>query len=42
MDAIARPDFVDNVQAGGKIFRGGATMISRSRQSVKIKNTVLL
>ena len=31
------PDFGENVRRGGKIFRGGATMISPSRQRVKIK-----
>ena len=30
-------DFGENVRGGGKIFRGGATMISPSRQRVKIK-----
>ena len=30
-------DFGENVKGGGKIFRGGATMISPSRQRVKIK-----
>ena len=38
---MARPDFGENVRGGGKIFRGGATMISPSRQRVKIKNTLL-
>ena len=35
LDSIlgARPDFGENVRGGGKIFRGGATMISPSRQS---------
>ena len=28
----ARPDFGENVRGGGKIFRGGATMISRTEQ----------
>ena len=32
-----RPDFGENVRGGGKIFRGGATMISPSLQRVKIK-----
>ena len=40
--AKSRPDFGENVRGGGKIFRGGATMISPSRQRVKIKNTLLL
>ena len=35
------PDFGENARGGGKIFRGGATMISPSRQRVKIKNTLL-
>ena len=30
-----RPDFRENVRGGEKIFRGGATMISTSRQRVK-------
>ena len=30
-------DFGENVKGGGKIFRGGATMISPSRQRIKIK-----
>ena len=33
----SRPDFGENVRGGGKIFRGGVTMISSSRQRVKIK-----
>ena len=32
-----RPDFGENVREGEKIFRGSATMISPSRQRVKIK-----
>ena len=39
---MSKPDFGENVRGGGKIFRGGATMISSSRQRVKIKNTLLL
>ena len=35
----ARPDFGENVRGGGKIFRGGATMISPDRLRVKIKKT---
>ena len=31
------PDFGENVRKDGKFFRGGATMISPSRQRVKIK-----
>ena len=34
---FSRPDFGENVREGGKIFRGGAIMISSSRQRVKIK-----
>ena len=33
----AKPDFEENVRGGGKIFRGGATMISPSLQRIKIK-----
>ena len=39
---LARPDFKENVRGGGKIFRGGATMISPSRQRVKIKKYLTL
>ena len=37
----SRPDIRENVRGGGKMFRGGATVISPSRQRVKIKNNLL-
>ena len=30
-----RPDFGENVRGGGKIFSGGATMISRTEQQMR-------
>ena len=36
-NGLARLDFRENLRGGGKIFRGGATMISPSFQRVKIK-----
>ena len=33
----ARPNFVENVRGGGKIFRGGSTIISPSQKRAKIK-----
>ena len=37
-----RRDFGENVRGGGKIFRGGATIISPSQQRVKIKKYLTL
>ena len=37
----SRPDIRENVRGGGKMFRGGATVISPSRQRVKIKNNLI-
>ena len=32
---LARLDFGENVRGGGKIFRGGSTMISRTEQQMR-------
>ena len=38
----SRSDFDQNVKVSEEIFRGGATIISPSRQIVETKNTILI